>query len=146
MKNTGLIDTSQFTKIDRGSDIKSKHFPVPFWVESVVCASIPYDGRRGTKLLPSKIDIYAHLIQLGYDYYHGSTVPEIPEPDFHLHSHTHDVLWIPALLNEQIKTMNQLLNVKRKESGLKHHRSVVPLFCALILQGTRVAQQTPPAI
>jgi len=109
----GLIDTSKFSKVDKSKPwlLTSKHFPVPFWVESVVAASLPYDPRKSTKDIPSLLDVYSSLIKLGYDYYQAKGQPyEIAETDFHL------------------------------------HRSVEPLFCALILAGTRVAQQTPPSV
>lgn len=145
----GLIDTSVFSKVDKSKPwlLTSKHFPVPFWVESVVAASLPYDSRKGSKDIPSLIDVYSSLIQMGYDHYNFMGQPyEIPEIDFHTHEQTHDVVWIPSTLNSDIKDMKSIINAARKSNGLKHHRSVEPLFCALILAGARVAQKTPPAI
>jgi len=152
IKAVGLIDTSGFKKVDKSKawELTTKHFPVPFWVESVVAASLPYDSRKGTKEVPSQLDVYTSLIKMGYNYHHEKFLTDgayqIPEQDFHLHDHTHDVVWIQSDLNEDIKAMKGIVNAARKSAGLKHHRSVEPLFCALILAGVRVAQQTPPAV
>ena len=151
-KAVGLIDTSQFNKVDktRSWELASKHFPVPFWVESVVAASLPYDERKGTKEIPALVDVYSSLIHMGYNAHHETFLKggayEIAEQDYHLHSQTHDVVWIPTSLNEDIKMMKAIVNAARKAAGLKHFRSVEPLFCALILAGTRVAQKTPPSV
>jgi len=145
----GLIDTSKFSKVDKSKPwlLTSKHFPVPFWVESVVAASLPYDARKGAKEIPSLLDVYSSLLQLGYDHYKAKGQPyEVPETDYHTHEQTHDVVWIPSTLNSDIKDMKGIINAARKAAGLKHHRSVEPLFCALILAGARVAQQTPPSV
>lgn len=148
----GLIDTSEFPKVDKGKPwlFTTKHFPVPFWAESVVAASLPYDSRKGTKELPSQIDVYTSLIKLGYNFHHEkfleSGAYDIPEADFHLHSHTHDVVWVHSDLNDDIKAMKAIVNAARKAAGLKHFRSVEPLFCALILAGVRVAQKNPPSV
>lgn len=148
----GLIDTSEFSKVDKSKPwlLTTKHFPVPFWVESVVAASLPYDKRKGTKELPALVDVYSSLIQMGYNAHHETFLKDgaynIPEQDFHLHDHTHDVVWVSASLNEDIKSMKAIVNAARKAAGLKHFRSVEPLFCALILAGTRVAQKNPPTV
>jgi len=149
---TTILDPAQFARVeyhtingrpDRSATHKSMRIAVPLSIQSVVNTALIYDPRKiGSK--PTEIDVYSHLVGLGYDDVEETIKAigriGIPEQALTVPGCDKVVLWLPFDLSENVRLQFKRMNIERQDHGLPKIRSIEGYIIALLWRGIAKAK------